>query len=119
MIVETADLLNSCPIWKLLYEPSGIPLESPHLRQIRAIREAWSHKLVRVAGPSGPSVQVQVHDRMTYCQWFFRSHCKTTAYWKVIGPDALLDELAGAPCDPYPCDGPLNLYLCQHEIGGD
>ena len=122
--VETEDLLHSCPIWEFMYQPSprGVSLDMLHFRRVRDIREAWSHKVVQIAAPSSPTVlcpHLFNADQMTYSLWFFRSRRQSTVYWKVIGPDALMAELAAIPGDANPGADRLNLYLCQHEIRGD
>jgi hypothetical protein len=132
LLVATGDLLHDCPTWEFLYQPwpRGLSMDSLCSRRIHALREAWSHKIVQVAAPSGPDVLCQHyydHDIMTYDLWFFHYRCRSRYYWKVIGPDALLADLEpiGHHCPPRslaccpanPGAERLNLYLCQHEIG--
>jgi hypothetical protein len=114
MFVETGDLLHCCPIAESHFQPppEGVPLWSKYFRRMRAVREAWSYKIVEIAAPfpaeeitrgGQPEGDMSLHD-----VWMFYYLCQTRFYWKVIGPKALLADLGGE-----------NLYLCQHEIEGD
>jgi hypothetical protein len=122
MLVKTNDLLHCCPIWVYVYGPGGMNQERLFWRRARTIREAWSHKIVEIDAPVGPHILLEEPDYMALSLWFFRSYCQSTVYWKVIGPDELLTDLATDPLHPGPGTEHLNdlsLYLCQHEIRGD
>lgn len=121
MLVETGNLLCDCPIWKFMFGPS-VPLCTPFVQRMYAIREKWSHRVVEISAPVNQTPAGLV-DGMTYMLWFLEDRCRTTAYWKVIGPAELLVELAYDPGMNLPWPRRewhnLNFYLCQHEIRGD
>jgi hypothetical protein len=120
ILAETKDLLVSCPIWEFLYPNSVLQCNLPYFRRAYAIRRAWSHRVVELAWPCDPCIPYyREHDGMTFCQWFFRHRCRTVVLWKVVGPEALMADLAGDPHNPDAGARQLNLYLCQHEIRGD
>lgn len=114
--VETRDLLYSCPTWSCT-APDSFPMQP----QMRAFRELWSHRKVRI----GPPEQAEDDDLTSLAYW----GCFTQPIWRVIGPrDFLcgLNAIIGVgkfpEALPWPsrlerC--PNSLYLCQHEICGD
>jgi hypothetical protein len=125
--VETEDLIDSCPIWRADYERLGNN-PTPFYRRIFRLRERWSHELVTIGAPIN---RLPVCDLQTSLQSMASHMCQSEAFWKVLGPPALLVDLRGSNDGkhlPWSCGRsieeisesfPLELYLCQHEIRGD
>ena len=127
--VETEDLVDSCPIWRADYERLGNN-PTPFYRRIFQLRERWSHQRVAIGAPveisklTGLDLQTSIQ-RLAFCR------CRSEAFWKVVGPPALLADLRGNnegkqlpwssrwSVDEIAESAPLELYLCQHEIRGD
>jgi hypothetical protein len=110
--VMTGDLLHDCPIKRHKEDSPGFPWSRYY-----NLRRRWSHSVVEVAAPVGIAglPNIGIDD-----QWQLLAYhlCRSRSFWRVVGPPALMDELATLPTAVWGryC---ANLYLCQHEIPGD
>jgi hypothetical protein len=126
--VETPDLIRSCPIWNAGYlraEDDPAPL----YRRIFGLRERWSREVVTVSTPFDIN-GILSRDLHTSLQCLSYWRCQSKAFWKVVGPPELLNDLRGTnrgkvlqwshglSVEEVVASAPLQFYLCQHEITG-